>query len=66
MEKHLFTVFTPTHNRVDLLPRVYDCLLKQTFKDFKWLIIANESNDGTTELVEKWKKEAILDIIAVR
>lgn len=62
MEKHLFTVFTPTHNRVDLLPRVYDCLLKQTFKDFKWLIIANESNDGTTELVEKWKKEAILDI----
>ena len=52
-----FTVFTATHNRRHTLPRVYDSLKAQTFRDFEWLIVDNESTDGTPELVAGWQQE---------
>jgi glycosyltransferase involved in cell wall biosynthesis len=54
----LFTVFTPTFNRAGTLPRVYDSLKKQTFRDFEWLIVDDGSSDGTRQLVQKWQAEA--------
>ena len=51
------TVFTPTYNRAHTLPRTYDSLLRQTCKDFEWLIIDDGSTDNTKELVEGWIKE---------
>jgi glycosyltransferase involved in cell wall biosynthesis len=54
----LFTVFTPTFNRAGTLPRVYDSLKKQTFRDFEWLIVDDGSSDGTRQVVEKWQTEA--------
>ncbi|MDL2264902.1 glycosyltransferase family 2 protein [Parabacteroides sp. OttesenSCG-928-G07] len=56
------TIFTPTYNRIKTLPRVYESLKKQTYKEFIWLIIDDGSNDGTRELAEEWKKEAQLSI----
>lgn len=53
-----FTVFTPTYNRALTLPRVYESLMIQTFRDFEWLIVDDGSSDGTKELVEKWQAEA--------
>ncbi|HBT50483.1 MAG TPA: hypothetical protein DEA61_12085 [Caldanaerobacter subterraneus] len=53
-----FTVFTPTFNRAYVLERLYNSLKKQTFRDFEWIIIDDGSEDGTKELVDKWKKEA--------
>jgi len=32
----MITVFTPAYNRANLLPRLYESLFKQTFKDFEW------------------------------
>ena len=58
-----FTVYTPTYNRAHTLPRVYDCLKKQSYKDFIWLIIDNGSIDNTKVLVDSWINEAILEII---
>jgi glycosyltransferase involved in cell wall biosynthesis len=55
---YVFTVFTPTYNRASTLPRVYDSLKAQTFRDFEWLIVDDGSTDHTSELVEKWQAEA--------
>lgn len=56
------TVFTPTYNRKDLLPRLYESLKNQTVKDFLWLIIDDGSTDNTGILVEQWQQENTLEI----
>ena len=47
----MITVFTPTYNRAHLLPRLYESLCKQTFKDFEWVIVDDGSVDDTKEVV---------------
>lgn len=61
MEKML-TVFTPTYNRAYCLENCYRSLVRQTCKDFIWLIIDDGSTDHTKELVEKWLKENQVEI----
>lgn len=58
----MITVFTPTYNRAYLLPRLYESLKSQTFKDFEWLIVDDGSADGTRDLVGRWIKEKLIDI----
>lgn len=48
------TVYTPTYNRAFCLHEVYESLLRQTNKDFRWLIVDDGSKDNTRELVESW------------
>ena len=61
-----FTVFTPTRDRAHTLHRVYDSLRAQTFRDFEWLIVDNESMDNTPELVTGWQAEADFPIRYLR
>lgn len=61
--KPLVSVITCTYNRANTLPKAYESLCKQTFKNFEWIVSDDGSNDGTRELVEKWKKEGKLEII---
>lgn len=56
------TVFTPTYNRAETLHRVYESLVKQTYKNFEWIIVDDGSNDNTKEVVEKMKKTATFPI----
>lgn len=56
------TVFTPTFNRAYCLHQVYNSLLRQTNKNFLWLIIDDGSSDNTKELVEEWKKNNKIEI----
>lgn len=56
------TVFTPTYNRAHLLGRLYDSLLRQTCKDFCWLIIDDGSTDETREKVAAWIADGQLPI----
>ncbi len=51
--KPLITVFTPAYNRADTLPRVFEGLKKQTFRDFEWIIIDDGSSDNTKEVADK-------------
>jgi glycosyltransferase involved in cell wall biosynthesis len=54
----LFTVFTPTFNRQQTLPRVYESLLSQSYTDFDWIIVDDGSTDGTPDLVKSWEKSS--------
>ena len=56
----LITVFTPAYNRAKLLPRVYESLCKQTFRDFEWLIVDDGSKDDTRSVVDKFRVESCL------
>lgn len=57
------TVFTPTYNRYELLPRGYQALCRQSNHDFCWLIIDDGSKDGTRELVKSWLRNDSLEFI---
>ena len=50
----LITVFTPAYNRAHTIGRTYESLLKQSNKDFIWLIVDDGSSDNTQELVKDW------------
>ena len=49
------TIITPTYNRAKTLPKVFESLLKQSFKDFIWIILDDGSTDNTTEIVENFQ-----------
>lgn len=51
------TIFTPAYNRIHTLPRTYESLLCQDYKEFIWLIVDDGSSDGTKELVQKWQSQ---------
>ena len=53
----LITVFTPTYNRAHLLPRLYESLCRQTYKDFEWVIVDDGSVDDTKDVIDKLKIE---------
>ena len=58
MKKEI-TVFTPTYNREKTLVRLYDSLCRQTYKNFKWLLVDDGSIDNTEQLVIEWKRENV-------
>lgn len=53
----IITVFTPTYNRSQLLPRLYESLVKQTYSDFEWIIVDDGSSDNTAEIVNEWSAD---------
>lgn len=63
---HILTIFTPAYNRAHTLPRTYESLLRQTCKDFEWLIIDDGSTDNTREIVAEWINENKIPIRYIR
>ncbi len=61
-----FTVFTATHDRAQLLPRVFESLERQTFRDFEWLIVDDGSTDDTEAVVGRWQAQADFPVRYVR
>ena len=51
------TIFTPAYNRAHTIDKTYQSLIRQTCKDFLWLIVDDGSTDGTKKLVEGWIRE---------
>lgn len=62
MHETKITIVTPSYNRVHTLPRVYESLKNQTFKDFKWIIMDDGSTDDTKQLIEKYQVENLFEI----
>lgn len=51
---NLLTIFTPTFNRANLLPNLYESLTLQSNSGFEWLIVDDGSSDNTDKLIKKW------------
>lgn len=51
------TILTPTYNRADYLPRLYESLLCQTNPDFEWLVVDDGSEDNTSSLIGRYMQE---------
>ena len=51
------TILTPAYNRASLLPRLFDSLLRQTNKDFEWIVVDDGSTDDTREVVAHLKEK---------
>ncbi len=66
MQGFTFTVYTGTRNRAHTLERPYNSLRSQTFRDFEWLVVDNDSTDGTPELIARWQVEADFPIRYIR
>lgn len=54
----LLTVFTPTYNRANTLPRLFESLVKQTCQEFEWVVIDDGSDDQTQQLIENFVQRA--------
>ena len=62
MSEVKITIVTPSYNRAHTLTRVYDSLKKQTFRDFKWIIMDDGSTDNTKEIVDNFKSEGLIAV----
>ncbi len=52
------TIITPTYNRANKIRMAFASLQEQSMQEFEWLIIDDGSQDNTSEIVNKLKKEA--------
>lgn len=57
------TIITPTYNRADLLPRLYESLCGQSCMDFEWMVIDDGSQDGTEALIQRYLHENVIPVI---
>ncbi|MCP4284031.1 MAG: glycosyltransferase family 2 protein, partial [Gammaproteobacteria bacterium] len=55
MTSPLFSIFIPTYNRADTLPRALESVAAQQFRDFELIIVDDGSDDGTEKLLTRWK-----------
>lgn len=53
----MITVLTPTYNRKEKLVNLYESLVKQTNKNFEWIVIDDGSTDKTDEYINSLKAD---------
>ena len=56
------TIITPTYNRAKTLPKVFEALQNQSFKDFCWLILDDGSTDETEDIVKEFQEKTTFTI----
>lgn len=56
------TVFTPVYNRAHTLDRLYDSLLRQSFKDFEWVVVDDGSTDESVKKIKNYINKNELNI----
>jgi glycosyltransferase involved in cell wall biosynthesis len=57
------SVVTSTYQREGTLPRLYESLRRQSFRDFEWVVVDDGSSDGSGELIHRWAGEAEFPIV---
>lgn len=54
----LVSAIIPTKNRVDLLNRALNSVLNQAYKNMELVVVNDASTDGTSELLQTYKKKS--------
>lgn len=54
--KYRFTLFTPCYNSSPFIERIKSSVANQTFRDFEWIVVNDNSSDNTLELLEEYIK----------
>ena len=62
-KRSYFSIFIPTFNREKLLPRAFESIEQQSFRDFHVVIIDDGSSDNTRDLVESWSKKVPFEVV---
>ncbi len=57
MNQPFFSVVIPTYNRCDYLAATLDSIRSQTFRAFEVIVVDNESDDGTAEMIRERPEE---------
>lgn len=62
----MITVFTPTYNRAYCIENLYRSLLRQTDRDFEWVVVDDGSTDDTEALISSFMAENEIRIVYVK
>lgn len=54
--KYKFTIFTPCYNSAPFIERIKQSVGNQTYRDFEWIVVNDNSSDNTLELLEDYIK----------
>jgi len=54
----LTTIFTATYKGEHLLPTLFDSLMRQSNKNFEWILVNDGSPDNTDDIVKEMQKKA--------
>ncbi len=57
MERPEISVLMLTHNREKLVPRMIECILRQSFADYEFLIFDTASSDRSGEICEEYAQK---------
>lgn len=58
LNRPFFSIHTPAYKRVAYLPRLWEALCRQTYKNFEWIVADDGSDDGTLALIRKLKEQS--------
>lgn len=54
--KYRFTLFSPCYNSAPFIDRIKASVGNQTFKDFEWIVVNDNSTDNTLALLEEYRQ----------
>jgi glycosyltransferase involved in cell wall biosynthesis len=57
MNKPKISVIMLTYNRENLVGRMMDCILEQSFRDFEFIVVDNGSTDGSGKIADEYAQK---------
>ncbi|MCI0364311.1 MAG: glycosyltransferase [Phycisphaerales bacterium] len=57
MNQPILSVVMPVYNSRRYLAKAVESILNQTFRDFEFIIVDDGSNDGSSEILERYKRQ---------
>lgn len=62
----MITIFTPTYNRANVIIGLYTSLVRQTCKEFEWIVVDDGSIDNTEKIIKTFIQENVIKILYIK